>query len=141
MDAAGELAVPGPGDVGWYRFGPAPGEPGTAVLAAHVAFDGVDGVFRHLADLEPGAAVIVRMDDGTDLRYRVAELATVPKEALPAEVWSKDSPSRLALVTCGGSFDRSRRSYDRERDRLGRAGVTDAISASTRPPNEPAYTT
>jgi hypothetical protein len=52
------------------------------------------------------------MDDGTELRYRVAGLATVPKDALPAELWAKDGPSRLALVTCGGSFDRSRRSYE-----------------------------
>ena len=112
VDDAGELAVPGPSDVGWYRFGPAPGEPGVAVLVAHVAYDGVDGVFRRLDDLEPGAEVRVRTAGGVDRAYRVTALERYPKDALPAALWAKDGPSRLALVTCGGAFDRTQRRYD-----------------------------
>jgi LPXTG-site transpeptidase (sortase) family protein len=112
VDDAGELAVPGPADVGWYRFGPRPGEPGVTVLAAHIAFDGVDGVFRHLADLRPGDELAVELSDGTVQAYRITELRQQPKSALPAELWSRDGAPRLALVTCGGRFDRARSSYE-----------------------------
>ncbi|MGV3759088.1 MAG: class F sortase [Actinomycetota bacterium] len=111
IDARGELDVPGARDVGWYRHGPRPGEPGVTVLAAHIAFDGVDGVFRHLDDLRPGDEVIVALTDGTEARYRITELTQNPKEALPPELWVRDGSARLALVTCGGSFDTARRSY------------------------------
>lgn len=112
IDDAGELDVPGAADVGWYQYGPRPGEPGVTVLAAHIAFDGVDGVFRHLDDLRPGDEVVVALSDGTEERYRITELTQNPKSELPPELWARDGTPRLALVTCGGSFDRSRRSYD-----------------------------
>lgn len=112
VDGAGELAVPGASDVGWYRYGPRPGAPGVAVLAAHIAFDGVDGVFRHLADLRPGDAVTVKLSDGTVQAWRVTELTQHPKSELPPELWVRDGSPRLALVTCGGSFDSARRSYE-----------------------------
>jgi LPXTG-site transpeptidase (sortase) family protein len=113
VDERGELAVPGPAQVGWYRYGPAPGEPGATVLAAHVAYDGVDGVFRHLADLDVGDEVVVSTDEGALRSYRVSSVGEHPKEALPAEVWARTGPSRLVLITCGGSFDAERRSYER----------------------------
>ena len=108
----GALAVPADTDVGWYRFGAAPGEAGSVVLAAHVAFDGVDGAFRRLGDLAPGDAVVVTLNDGTERVYRIDELAAYRKEALPEAVWARDGPERLVLITCGGRFDADRRSYD-----------------------------
>jgi hypothetical protein len=112
VDDAGELAVPGAADVGWYRHGPRPGEAGVTLLAAHIAFDGVDGVFRDLADLRPGDTVTVELADGTAQEYRITGLSQHPKSELPPELWARDGAPRLALVTCGGSFDWSRRSYD-----------------------------
>lgn len=112
IDDAGELDVPGAADVGWYRYGPRPGEPGVTVLAAHIAFDGVDGVFRHLDDLRAGDEVVVALSDDTEQRYRITELTQNPKSELPPELWARVGTPRLALVTCGGSFDPSRRSYD-----------------------------
>ena len=55
VDPDGDMEVPGAREVGWYRFGSRPGDEGSAVLAAHVAYDGVDGVFRNLGDLAAGA--------------------------------------------------------------------------------------
>jgi hypothetical protein len=107
----GELEVPGAEDVGWYRYGPRPGDPGSAMLAAHVAFDGEDGVFRHLTRLASGELVEVRFADGTTRSFRVTGRDQHAKEALPSDVWAVDGPPRLALVTCGGTFDRSASSY------------------------------
>ena len=113
VEADGELQVPGASEVGWYRFGSAPGEAGSSVLAAHVAYDGEDGVFRHLADLAPGAMVEVELDDGTSHTYSITETRLVDKAALPfEEVFSEAGPDRLVLITCGGRFDPSIKSYE-----------------------------
>ncbi len=112
VEPNGEMEIPPPTEVGWYRFGAAPDEAGSIVLAAHIAYDGVDGVFRHLDRLDEGAEVVVGLEDGTSRTYRVTSLGTYPKEDLPAEVFATTGPERLVLITCGGRFDTSRRSYE-----------------------------
>lgn len=104
--------VPPADQVGWYRFGPTPGAAGSAVLAAHIAFNGMDGVFRHLADVEVGAIVEVGFDDDTTMRYRIEDVTDYRKEKLPASLWSQDGPPQLVLITCGGTFDTQLRSYE-----------------------------
>jgi hypothetical protein len=108
----GDMEIPAVDEAGWYRFGPAPGRPGTAVLAAHVAYDGVDGVFRHLADLGPGDEVVVGLDGGGMERFVVDDVARYPKTELPGEVWARDGEPRLVLITCGGDFDPSAGHYE-----------------------------
>jgi len=106
------MEIPEVDEVGWYRFGPHPGDPGTAVLAAHIAYDGVDGVFRHLADLAPGDEILVRpAGDAAVRRFVVDEVVRYPKDDLPADVWTRTGPPRLALITCGGDFDPATRHY------------------------------
>jgi LPXTG-site transpeptidase (sortase) family protein len=112
VDSGGELEVPAASDVGWYRFGSPPGEPGSSVLAAHIAYDGVDGVFRHLAAVEIGAAVEVGLEDGTTVTYRIVGLADYEKAELPLDdVFDESGPDRLVLITCGGDFNPELRSY------------------------------
>jgi len=93
--------VPPADEVGWYRFGPSPGQAGSAVLAAHIAFDGVDGVFRHLEDLTPGDRVEVFYDDGSTAAFMIESVVEYDKEGLPDELFAKDGPAKLALITCG----------------------------------------
>ena len=71
--ADGQLEVPDETHVGWYRLGSSPGEPGASVLAAHVNWRGVDGPFVRLAELEPGAMVVVTRSDGTTRTYQAVE--------------------------------------------------------------------
>lgn len=104
--------VPPAEQVGWYRFGPTPGSAGSAVLAAHIAYDGVDGVFRYLADAELGAIVEVGFDDGSSQRYRIEEITDYLKEELPASLWAETGSPQLALITCGGAFNPELRSYE-----------------------------
>lgn len=104
--------VPPADQVGWYRFGPAPGDEGSAVLAAHIAFDGVDGVFRRLADAEVGSIVAVVFDDGSRQRYRIESVTDYDKQELPSELFARSGDSQLALITCGGTFNPQLRSYE-----------------------------
>jgi len=113
VEENGELEIPGASDVGWYRFGPTPGEAGSSVLAAHVAFNGRDGVFRRLASVEPGSIVRVDYDDGSTTTHVITEVAQYRKDELPLErVFSNSGDPVLTLITCGGDFNRSLNVYD-----------------------------
>ena len=59
VEDSGEMEIPEPEEVGWYEFGTTPGRSGSAVLAAHIAADGIDGVFRYLTEAGEGDRVEV----------------------------------------------------------------------------------
>jgi hypothetical protein len=106
-----------PGDVrrvGWYRFGPAPGQPeGSAVLAGHVdSWDQGLGSLGRLRTVQPGDAVEVTDAAGATTRWQVVTRRLVAKPDLPlAELFARSGPARLVLLTCGGPFDERTRSY------------------------------
>ena len=110
----GEMDIPrNAGEVAWYRYGPAPGEQGSAVLAAHVAWERRPGAFRDLVRLEPDAVVQVTFDDGTVRRFRVVALVSYDKESLPFDaVFARSGDPTLTLITCGGAFNPSLLSYE-----------------------------
>jgi hypothetical protein len=109
----GELAIPAEAKVvAWYRYGPAPGQPGSAVLAGHVDWHGVPGIFFTLRELQPGDPVTVTMSDGAVLGFHVVDVRMVDKPELPrTEVFARTGAPTLTLVTCGGQFDSSTHHY------------------------------
>ena len=110
----GEMEVPEDvRDIGWYRHGPAPDEPGAAVVAGHVdSREQGRGAFFDLRRLEVGSRVEVTDADGRAQRYDVVARRTYDKAGLPAdELFSREGPSQLVLITCGGDFDRDAGSY------------------------------
>jgi sortase (surface protein transpeptidase) len=112
VEPNGDMEVPGASDVGWYRFGPTPGATGSAVLAAHVDYDGRPGAFFALRQVRPGATIEVDLGAGGVRRFRAVRSERVAKTSLPTgDVFSRDGAPRLALITCGGAFDQSARSY------------------------------
>ena len=113
VEENGDMEIPGADSVGWYRFSPTPGEPGSSVLAAHISYNGEPGVFRYLADIEIGERVVVAFDDGTSTEFEIVEVAQYDKDELPdGRVFAKDGEPVLTLITCGGDFNRSLRSYE-----------------------------
>lgn len=112
--ANGEFEVPGGTEVGWYEFGPRPGaSQGSAVLAAHVDFNGRRGVFFKLRTLAPGDQIRVVFDDLSVSAFEIVSLEQYAKNALPFErVFARSGAPILTLITCGGDFDSSARSYD-----------------------------
>ncbi len=112
VEANGEMEIPGASEVGWYRFGPTPRDEGSAVLAAHIAFNGRNGVFRRLANVAIGSIVTVEYDDDSATVHEVREIAQYGKEDLPLDrVFARTGPKVLTLITCGGPFNRSLNSY------------------------------
>lgn len=107
----GALDAPTFGLAGWYELGPRPGEPGPAVIAAHV--DSVDGpdVFFRLREITAGDVVVVEHGHGAT-RFVVQRIEQTPKDHLPVDrIWASTGEAVLRLITCGGVFDRVRRSY------------------------------
>lgn len=109
----GTIAVPVAYDtVGWYQFGPTPGEIGPAVVLGHVdSFEG-PAVFYTLGQLAPGDEVLIDRADGTTATFLVERLERHEQEGFPtAEVYGDIDHAGLRLITCSGTYDRSSLRY------------------------------
>lgn len=113
VGSEGALIVPhSPMDVGWYQGGSAPGEPGVALLTSHVDTRAEGrGVFAGLVDLDEGDTITVVTADGLEQRWRVTARTQHLKTELPSDLFARSGPPVLALVTCGGPFDLTTRTY------------------------------
>jgi sortase (surface protein transpeptidase) len=114
IDAAGALELARDADAAaWFAAGPAPGESGSAVIAAHVDYDGERGVFFALGDLPAGTTIEVELSDAGARKFvTVGSASSHPKLALPVEdIFRRGGDAALTLVTCGGAFDPGSRSY------------------------------
>lgn len=91
--------------VGWYRLGPTPGEPGTAVLVGHVDTAHQAAVFHNLHEIGMGRIIEVLRENRRVATFRVDSVESFPKTAFPASrVLGHDDVPRLVLVTCGGEW-------------------------------------
>lgn len=111
----GAMQIPkDPAVAGWYRFGPAPADAeGATVIAAHVdsRVYGL-GPLAKLRDAKPGQEVSVTDEAGARTRYIVESVTYIPRAKLPVdELFTREGPRSLVVITCGGSFDERTRSY------------------------------
>lgn len=113
LDARGKLIAPSSFvRVGWNEAGPEPGEKGVAVIAGHVDSRTGPAVFHRLRELQEGARIHVDRADGSTATFVVGRLARYPKNGIPdKEVYGTARGAELRLITCGGTFDRARKSY------------------------------
>jgi hypothetical protein len=113
LEPDGTMQVPtGPAPVGWFAESPTPGEIGPAVLAGHLTWNGVDGVFRHLQTLKPGDEIVVTRADGSRPRFVVIEVAQYSKNAFPtARVYANTPGPQLRLITCAGDYNPGSHNY------------------------------
>ncbi len=110
-NAKGELDVPSgkTNNVGWYKYGTAPGNIGSAVLDAHVF-----AAFKNLHRLKPGSDIYIAMSDKKVLHYVVAEAQTYPLALLsPQTLFAQNDTARLNLITCAGKYIASKGTYDK----------------------------
>ena len=102
-----------PDDAGWYRNGPMPGEPGSAVILGHVDSKVGPAVFYRLKSLHPGDQIAVRLDSRSVAHFEVTRVAQYAIEDFPRQkvyAGKLDRPA-LNLVTCGGKYDRAAGGY------------------------------
>ena len=110
------------GRPGWYKYGPTPGQEGSAVILGHVDSYQGPAVFYRLADLRLGNLVYVKEADGKTLHFAVIGLREYSKKTFPDKlVYGPRKYAALQLVTCGGSLRSPDRSLPLEHRRLHRA--------------------
>jgi LPXTG-site transpeptidase (sortase) family protein len=94
-------------DVAWYNLGPAPGQPGNALLNGHVDWWTGSAVFTRLSQLRPGDMVTVIRGDGTRLTFKVTGRSIVTAGARVATLFAPSKVASLTLITCTGAWDPS----------------------------------
>jgi sortase (surface protein transpeptidase) len=114
VEPDGQMTIPAEVDrVGWYRFGPAPGDDGSAVIAGHVddREQGL-GAMAPMRDAAVGDEVVVTDAAGTSTPWRVVSRELIEKQVLPLDrLFARAGAPRLTLITCGGPFLPEYRSY------------------------------
>jgi LPXTG-site transpeptidase (sortase) family protein len=116
VDANGTMEVPdGPTDVAWYTFSALPGEGSNVVLAGHLDYVNYGpAVFYHIKDAKPGEEVRLELVDGTTAVYHVLDVTTYDEATAPVQqIVGPTDGDIVTLITCGGSFDRASREYDK----------------------------
>jgi sortase (surface protein transpeptidase) len=118
---------------GWWTGRSVPGEEGPSIVVGHVDSAAAGpGVFWRLRELDIGDVIHIERSDGSISEFRVIETELVLKDEFPTEkVYGSTEGSQLRLITCGGSFDQSARSY------LGNVIVYAEHVGTTQPPPPP----
>lgn len=100
-------------DVAWYKKGPLPGMPGSAVIAGHLDGKKVPkAVFYNLRLLKPGDLVQVVDKEGKILKFRVTKTKIYNNDGPTGSIFSGDlSKKRLNLITCAGDWIKSKKIY------------------------------
>ena len=102
-----DMASPSRADtVGWYKFGPRPGNEGSAVIDGHSGYaDDREAVFDDLPKLKVGDKLFVKDATGKRLAFVVRRKVLYGRNASAGEVFGSTKHRRLNLITCTGSFD------------------------------------
>jgi len=111
----GDMEAPeGPKNVGWFKFGPHPGNNGSAVIAGHYGPwpNGDTSVFKDISELRKGDKLYVEDKKGMIATFVVRESRKYDPEAVAKDVFrSSDNSAHLNLITCDGVWDEVRQSY------------------------------
>ncbi|OAH13387.1 class F sortase [Streptomyces jeddahensis] len=102
------------GAVAWYAGGTQPGAAGAAVFVGHVDTESRPAVFFDLSAMRPGDKIWVSRDDGTVAEFTVDDVQVLTRERFDArQAYGVRQAGRaeLRLITCGGTFDKARRTY------------------------------
>ena len=109
----GEIEVPdGYESVGYYGYGPTPGELGPAVVLGHVDSYQGPAVFWSLGQLEAGDRVLIDRADGSTAVFAVTRLERHQQSGFPTQqVYGDIDHAGLRLITCSGTYDRGIQRY------------------------------
>lgn len=103
----GQMALPADPEVlGWYRYGPTPRSGrGAVVVAGHLDSErfGI-GPLVGLRSTKRGDTIRVASPDGRTTTYVVKQIRRYDRQRLPDQLFSRNGPERLHLITCGGRY-------------------------------------
>jgi LPXTG-site transpeptidase (sortase) family protein len=102
-----------PDQVAWYKYGPRPGEIGSAVVAGHYGWaNGKGSVFNDLQTLTNGDEIIVVDDNGNTNSFIVDKSQLYDPNADTTNIFkSSDGRAHLNIITCNGTWESSKQTY------------------------------
>lgn len=115
LNSKGNMGVPtNYSDVAWYKHGTIPGQVGSAVIDGHVDNGlGLSGVFKNLGKLAAGDDIYVVTKTGRELHFVVESVNSYPYKSVPLDaLFLRNDEPRLNLITCGGTWVKSDKTYD-----------------------------
>jgi LPXTG-site transpeptidase (sortase) family protein len=92
-------------DVAWFNQGPAPGNPGNALINGHVNWWTGDAVFTRLAQLRVGDEVVVIRQDGASATFKVSGRRILAANARDSSLFASSTVASVTLITCSGPWD------------------------------------
>jgi hypothetical protein len=98
---------------GWYRYSPTPGQLGPSIILGHVdSAEYGPAVFFRLGELRQHDTISITLADRTVAVFEVERVVEYHKAQFPTlQVYGNTDHAALRLITCGGTFDPSARSY------------------------------
>ncbi len=101
-------------DVGWFKYGPLPGEKGSAIIAGHVN-NGINlpGVFGHLDNINIGDNIYVDTLGGDHIHYVVTNVEIYDFNAPTDVIFNQDNGNFLKLITCAGVWVNEYKTHDK----------------------------
>ena len=117
LNPDGSVQVPPLGrdsHAGWYKYSPTPGELGPSVVLGHIDSAAYGpGVFFRLGDLRQRDRISITLADRTVAVFEVERVVEYRKAQFPTlAVYGNTDHAALRLITCGGTFDPARHSYE-----------------------------
>ncbi|MCL4508804.1 MAG: class F sortase [Chloroflexi bacterium] len=99
-------------DVGWYEYGPVPGQAGNAAIAGHLDSTTAPAVFWRLSSLKAGDLITVTLSNGQQVSFKVTREVSYPYDNAPIDKIFGPAPTpNLNLITCGGKWDPYTKNY------------------------------
>ena len=114
LTSDGAIDAPkGPVNVAWFSLGPRPGESGSAVIVGHYGWkNSIPAAFDNLSRLRKGDKIYVEDEKGETITFVVRELRSFDENGDASVMFgSTDDKAHLNLVTCGGVWNKARKSY------------------------------
>jgi sortase A len=103
-----------PGNVGWYEYGVAPGEIGSAVLDGHVNWkSSSEAAFTNLKNIAIGDAIEITNSNNEIIYFSVDTIKKYSFDDDTSEVFiSNDGLAHLNLITCSGLWNSVMKSHE-----------------------------
>lgn len=116
VTANGQMGIPTNfTDVAWFKLGPKPGEPGSAVIDGHLdTVRDANAVFKDLSKLKYGDVIYIEDALGQTLKFKVTETASYDIKNAPVnKIFDYNTPvAKLSLITCDGVWNQKERNYN-----------------------------
>lgn len=100
--------------VGWYTESVLPGSKGLSIIDGHINGVYNPGIFYNLQKVSVGSKILIEFGDKSTKTFEVVEKRQLPENQTAAYMYShkSDIDSQLNIVTCGGTYNKSIKSYN-----------------------------